>query len=179
MPAPSGGNPPSDEKEELPIGAAINAGLASDHEAKAESGIDSTDDNDELDASNEFGLKRFIYGAYLAAAAFIGFVLHKLITASWSAAAKTKATIGEPNGEVTTAIALMGALALTLYGWRKDSVRQLVEEVVSELSKVTWPSKQEVANNTMIVVLTTAFATVFFTLMDRFWSLVTNWVYGT
>jgi len=44
---------------------------------------------------------------------------------------------------------------------------------------VTWPSKDEVVNSTAVVIVATVFSTVFFALMDRFWSFLTNLVYGT
>jgi preprotein translocase subunit SecE len=52
-------------------------------------------------------------------------------------------------------------------------------EVASELSKVTWPSKKEVTNSTLVVIAAGTFATVFLALLDRFWGFVTNLVYGT
>jgi preprotein translocase subunit SecE len=68
---------------------------------------------------------------------------------------------------------------VALYNWRQQKTRQLIEEVASELSKVTWPNKEEVMNSTTVVIFTTLFATVFFALMDRFWGFLTNLVYGT
>ena len=55
----------------------------------------------------------------------------------------------------------------------------MVDEIAVELSKVTWPTKEEVWNNTTVVVVTTAAATAFFALMDYFWRFVTNFVYGS
>ena len=45
-------------------------------------------------------------------------------------------------------------------GWGPRKVRELrtfFSEVKSELKKVTWPSKQEVYNTTLVVILTTVF----------------------
>jgi preprotein translocase subunit SecE len=45
-------------------------------------------------------------------------------------------------------------------GWGPRKVRDLrtfFSEVKSELKKVTWPSKQEVYNTTIVVILTTVF----------------------
>jgi len=36
-----------------------------------------------------------------------------------------------------------------------------------------------VTSSTAVVIVATMFATVFFFLMDKFWSFVTNLVYGT
>ena len=65
-----------------------------------------------------------------------------------------------------------------MHYWRKKEAREYATEVADELSKVTWPTKKEVQNSTLVVVLTTLFATVFFALMDQFWRFITDKVYG-
>jgi preprotein translocase subunit SecE len=74
--------------------------------------------------------------------------------------------------------ALIG-VGVAWYYWKKQRTRELAEEVASELSKVTWPTKDEVMSSTAVVIVTTVFSTIFFALMDRFWSFLTNLVYGT
>lgn len=138
------------------------------------------DDGDEGDASPaQLGYKRFVYAAYLAGAILVAFIGEKAITAGWTRLAQWRPNVGEPQeGIVLTVSTLLGA-GVALYYWKRTRTRELAEDVAAELAKVTWPSRKEVTNNTVIVILTTAFATVFFTLMDRFWSFVTNLVYGT
>ena len=46
----------------------------------------------------------------------------------------------------------------------------LDDEVAAELAKVTWPSKKEVTNSTMVVIVDERFATVYLALLDRFWA---------
>jgi len=50
--------------------------------------------------------------------------------------------------------------------------------VATELSLVTWPTRTEVTNGTVVVIVTTVVSTVFFALMDKFWGFLTNLVYG-
>jgi preprotein translocase subunit SecE len=66
---------------------------------------------------------------------------------------------------------------LALRYWRKPEARSYVEEVAHELGAVTWPSRKEVTNSTMVVVFTTLLATAFFALMDQFWRAVTDQIY--
>ena len=54
-----------------------------------------------------------------------------------------------------------------------------IEEIAEELTRVTWPTRQEVTNSTTVVIIATAFATIFFALMDQFWLWVTKHVYGS
>ena len=70
------------------------------------------------------------------------------------------------------------ARGAALYYWYRTRARQLAEEVATEMSKVTWPSRTEVTNGTFVVIVTTIVSTVFFALMDKFWGFVTNLVYG-
>ena len=48
----------------------------------------------------------------------------------------------------------------------KSNPFQFLQDVRSEASKVTWPSRKEVTNSTAVVVFTTLSMTVFFALMD-------------
>jgi preprotein translocase subunit SecE len=74
--------------------------------------------------------------------------------------------------------AVVGVTA-TFYAYRRPDVRAWTSEVAAELAKVSWPSKKEVTNSTIVVIAAGAFATVFLALLDRFWGFVTNLVYGT
>jgi preprotein translocase SecE subunit len=69
-------------------------------------------------------------------------------------------------------------VAAAIYYWYRTRTRELAEQVASEMSKVTWPTRTEVTNGTFVVIVTTVISTVFFALMDRFWGFVTNLVYG-
>ncbi|MBK6692039.1 MAG: preprotein translocase subunit SecE [Myxococcales bacterium] len=102
----------------------------------------------------------------------------KLIHGVWLKLATLKPQVGEPRDDILIILSAGVGAAAAVYYWRRTRARQLAEEVAQELSKVTWPTKQEVTNSTTVVIVTTAVATVFFALMDRFWSFITNFVYG-
>jgi preprotein translocase subunit SecE len=76
-------------------------------------------------------------------------------------------------------IGAVAGVAAAVYAYRRPDVRTWTNEVAAELAKVTWPSKKEVTNSTMVVIATGAFATIFLALLDRFWGFVTNLVYGS
>ena len=136
-------------------------------------------EDDAVSAPAQLGTKRFVYAAYFAGAIGIAFLLTKAITFGWLKIAAWKPGFGEPREDLVMLVsAVLGALA-AFYYWHRTRARKLAEEVASELSKVTWPSRTEVTNSTFVVIVTTLVATVFFALMDRFWGFVTNLVYGT
>jgi preprotein translocase subunit SecE len=160
--------------------------------AERESAPDAAASNDEpsaeeLDAagalaltesSASMGHQRFVYAGYLSAGVGIAFLATKVIAGVWHLIQKRSPQIGDPHDEFIYPVAILIGLAVPLYYYRKQSARQYVEEVAEELSKVTWPSKNEVINSTTIVVVTTLVATVFFALLDQFWRFVTDKVYG-
>jgi len=58
-----------------------------------------------------------------------------------------KPWVGEPRDEVVMPVsALIGALAAVYY-WYRTRARRLAEEVATEMSKVTWPSRTEVTTH--------------------------------
>jgi preprotein translocase SecE subunit len=129
-------------------------------------------------APTQLGTRRFVYAAYFAGAIAIAFLLSKVVDVGWTKVQSYVPSIGEPRDEIVMALSgLVGAL-VAVYFWKRTRARQLAEEVATEMSLVTWPSRTEVTNGTVVVIVTTVVSTVFFALMDKFWGFVTNLVYG-
>ncbi len=137
------------------------------------------EEEDDDAAAGQFGTTRFVYAAYFAGGIAVAFLVSKLLGALWLKLSQYKPVVGEPQQEVVMPLSALAGVAVAVYYWKRTRARQLAEEVADELSKVTWPSKQEVTNGTAVVLVTTAVATIFFALMDRFWGFVTNLVYGS
>jgi preprotein translocase subunit SecE len=134
----------------------------------------------ELEADHtpvQLGYQRYVYAAFMAAALITAFVIAKAGHAAWYRLSQWKPQIGEPQDEYVFPLAAIIGVLLAVYYWRKPEARRYADEVAQELSKVTWPSRKEVTNSTTVVVMTTLFATVFFALMDRFWSFITDKIY--
>jgi preprotein translocase subunit SecE len=126
----------------------------------------------------QLGTRRFVYAGYFAAALGIAFLMSKAIEFAWLKLQSWKPAVGEPRDDVVLPISGLVGAGVALYFWRRTRARQLAEEVATEMSKVTWPSRTEVTNGTVVVIVTTLVSTVFFALMDKFWGFVTNLVYG-
>ncbi len=62
--------------------------------------------------------------------------------------------------------------------YRKENIRTWANEVAAELAKVSWPTRETVTNGTIVVVIASMIATVYVTVLDRFWSFLTKLVYG-
>lgn len=129
-------------------------------------------------APTQLGARRFVYAAYFAGAIGIAFLASKVLDFAWLRLQSYKPAIGDPRDEVVMTLAALLGAGAAVYYWFRTRARELAEEVAAEMSKVTWPSRTEVTNGTVVVIVTTIVSTVFFALMDRFWGFVTNLVYG-
>ncbi len=126
----------------------------------------------------QLGVTRFVYAAYFAGAILIAFLASKLLDYGWLRLQNYKPAIGDPRDEVIMPLSAIAGGAAAVYYWYQTRTRELAEQVAAEMSKVTWPSRTEVTNGTVVVIVTTIVSTVFFALMDKFWGFVTNLVYG-
>ncbi|CAN5819458.1 hypothetical protein BH09MYX1_BH09MYX1_47470 [soil metagenome] len=174
-----------EKKSAKPAAAAKKADDADpDEEAPAEALVAKEKLDDGVSAPTQFGYKRFVYAAYLAATIAIAFVLNKALDYSWFRLSAWKPewfmSIGiEPRDEIIVPLSVAIAVFIGVRYWRDLKVRTMAEEVAEELTKVTWPTREEVTNSTTVVIITTIFATIFFALMDQFWLWVTKHVYGS
>jgi preprotein translocase subunit SecE len=141
------------------------------------------DEAEELEGASapaQLGAKRYVYAGYMAGAIGIAFLASKVVDLIWTRLQMWKPQyVGEPRSELIMPLSGALGVAVAWYYWKQQRTRELAEEVASELSKVSWPTKDEVMNSTAVVIVTTVFSTIFFALMDRFWSFLTNLVYGT
>jgi preprotein translocase SecE subunit len=183
---------PKPDEEDVPEQSAEPArgGASAAKEDRAESEemvgpVEDTNDEETYDVApvgsaspTQLGTRRFVYAGYFVAAIGIAFLSSKLLDFGWLKLQGWKPALGEPRDEVVMPIsALIGTIAAVYY-WHRTRARELAEEVATEMSKVTWPTRTEVTNGTFVVIVTTVVSTVFFALMDKFWGFVTNLVYG-
>jgi preprotein translocase subunit SecE len=142
----------------------------------------------DLPAATQLGATRYVMAGMFIAAIAVAFVIGKALGALWGQMAEALwfqtrfgalARVGEEERvEYTTLFGAFVAVALAVYFYRRPDVRRWTDEVASELAKVTWPDKAEVTNSTIIVIVASAFATIYLALLDYFWGFVTRLVYG-
>jgi preprotein translocase subunit SecE len=149
-----------------------------------------TDEADEAEAMpTQLGATRHVLAGFFAAGIGVAYVVSKVLVGSWNRIADNHwvaqhaafvSRIAEDDRSTFTAL-IGGAVGIftTVYAYRRPDIRNWTNEVATELAKVSWPSKKEVTNSTMVVIAASTFATVFLALLDRFWGFVTNLVYGS
>jgi len=109
----------------------------------------------------------------LFAAAFI--VAFYLFTKTgewvWGFFAKPKMLLVYP-------VAFVVAGGGVLLAWRSEELFTLASECITELAKVTWPTRKETMAATLVVIVTVIIASSFLGMFDGLWSYLTRLIYG-
>jgi len=83
-----------------------------------------------------------------------------------------------PSDFTMSMIALVGATVTAIVMYRNERMFLLVNEVSSELKKVTWPTAKEVRQSTIVVIVMAIISALILGLFDTVWSKLTQVVYG-
>src|SRR6188768_2031117 len=170
--------------------ASESTAIEAEGEAAPSEGVDGVIDTDGEgeDVASSFGSERYVHAAFFAAGILTAFVASKTLVliwnslSGWSAAVRAvpqlvSFTEEQRDSYALIAGAIIGALTV-IQAYRKETVRTWASEVAAELSKVTWPTREAVVNGTFVVVVASALATVYVTILDKLWSFLTTLVYG-
>jgi len=114
---------------------------------------------------------RYVQFMYLAGIGIATWLLSKIIDTTWG-------VLGEPVTPIVLASSVILAIAAGLFLWRHNRVRQLAYEVVTELSKVTWPTKKELYAAVVAVIVVSIIVSIILLLFDAFWSWATTQIYA-
>jgi preprotein translocase subunit SecE len=136
------------------------AALASEAEAGAIEGA----------GKRTLGIERWVQMGFMVVAMLLVWLSGNLISAIWYAFA-------DPNeGLVTVGSVVLGILgAIALY--RYAPVHGLANEIAEEMSKVSWPTRKETSDSTVVVIVTSIVAAIMLFMFDTIWSAVTDLVY--
>lgn len=116
------------------------------------------------------GLARWVQYVFVVAGLFFLWFLDKVATLVWSNFAEPPATT---ITAISAVIGLGGAVAL----YKNERVHSLVTDVVTELAKVTWPTRQETYISTIVVIVTSLIAAAVVGAFDFVWSFFTDLLY--
>jgi preprotein translocase subunit SecE len=116
------------------------------------------------------GLERWVQFGFIVGALFLFWFLNNLIWEVWN-------VFAQPDGTMATGAAAVAAVVTAFICYKAPGIRQWAQEVAFELSKVTWPSRQETWSATVIVLIVTAIAAVILGVFDTAWAAVTDLIY--
>jgi preprotein translocase subunit SecE len=144
--------------------------------------------DDAVDVAATLGSERYVHAAFFAAGILGAYIASKTLVLIWNSLAGWAPAVRavpqlisyteeERDSYALIAGAVIGVLAV-IQSYRKEHIRGWANEVAAELSKVTWPNREAVLNGTVVVVIASAIATIYVTVLDRIWSFLTTLVYG-
>jgi preprotein translocase subunit SecE len=149
-------------------------------------------DDGELAAAAEMGHTRYVMAGFFGAWVVGAYVLGRLLEAGWGwvsgkdffalrfAALAAMPDEGELVSRESISLVLAAAVSavVTLRYYYKPSARQWTDEVAEEMTKVKWPTRKEVGNNTVVVIVTAAVLMLVLGLLDRVFGAISNIVYA-
>ena len=168
-------------------GELVRADGASDGDERAGEEDDAEGDEEESSAA-QLGSARYVLSGFFAAGMLGAYVLGRALQTIWTAASnkdwfsqtlpRMAAVSDDDKAMYSLIVGGLVALTMVYRMYQKPEVRTWGNEVAAELQKVVWPSRKDVTNSTIIVIVASTVATVYLTLLDRLWAFVTNIVYG-
>ncbi|MBN1959510.1 MAG: preprotein translocase subunit SecE [Deltaproteobacteria bacterium] len=79
---------------------------------------------------------------------------------------------------LTRIIAFSVAFGSAVFVLKHAHTFKLANEVVDELSKVSWPSREETGNATIVVLVAVLICSVYLGIFDAIWLSLTNFILG-
>lgn len=118
--------------------------------------------------------QKWVNLSYLALAALLGFLVSAFM-AKVVGIYDLEARVRNIDLIVRGLSVLAGAI-LFFALWRNEKVNQFMNEVVVELSRVTWPTQKETTSATMIVIVMVVVSGMILGLLDYLWTTLLKWV---
>ena len=123
------------------------------------------------------GVQRYVVFAFLTLGVLLWATLSKLLQAlAYAVNAPDFEVIGS-QFTATTAIGLVVSAAAGWICFKNERVYGFSAEVVAELKKVTWPTRDETRSATIVVVITTLIIAGILGVFDMVWANVTGLLY--
>jgi preprotein translocase subunit SecE len=132
---------------------------------------------DDKQTATTFGLMKYVHLTFVAGAVVGGWLLTNIVNSIWTSLNLAWVEVPAPNLALSFVIGGGTILAVTLYLWRHPKINRLVVEIVTELSKVTWPTRKELSSSTIVVVVVSVIAALILGAFDAFWSWATSFIY--
>jgi preprotein translocase SecE subunit len=122
----------------------------------------------------ENSIQKWVNFSFIAAAVLVAFILDRAfgsVAAAWDLETRIR------NIELYTRVgSLVFGLIAFLVMSKTQSVQRFTQEVVTELTKVTWPAGRETLGSTGIVIVMVLISSVVLGLLDFAWTKLLQWI---
>ena len=128
-------------------------------------------ENTEQEArTRTLGLTRWVQSTFMVFALVLFWLLDKAINEAWG-------YFADPNTTVASIAAAVVAGTSVLAAYRNARVQVVANDVVGELAKVSWPTREETTASALVVIVTSIIAAVIVGSFDTIWSAITDLIY--
>lgn len=124
------------------------------------------------------GTQRYVIFAYLAMGILLWLTLDRLFAAGFDLAGVAPIPLIGNRFTLGSLVALVVAAGAGVFTYKNEKASVFSTEVVEELLKVTWPSRKETYNSTIVVIVTTVIISLILGLFDLVWAELTGLIYG-
>jgi preprotein translocase subunit SecE len=128
------------------------------------------EDNTNAPVAASLGIERWVQTSFIFGAALLFMLLGQLVRAVWD-------LFAEPDPKLIAPIAGIVAVVVSVMLYKAPKVHKFSFEVATELSKVSWPDRQETWKQTVVVITVSVIAAIILGLFDAIWLAITYLVY--
>jgi preprotein translocase subunit SecE len=139
-------------------------------------------------ATTQLGSARYVHASFIAAATLVGYITAQVFTLIWNRLAEAPWALRlipqlvqydeDMRGDFGLMVGAVAGIIAVVRIYKRPKIRIWADEVAAELAKVTWPDRESVTNNTVIVIVASLVATMYVAVLDRFWAFSTGLIYA-
>ena len=127
----------------------------------------------------EFDASRWTHAVFAVFAGIAAWMFSHLVEDVWAVLwAQWPQYVGRPEEMWAQAGGAIIGIGLMVWAWRKEEYFKFVEQTAIEVSQIIWPTRAETRAATVVVVVITLICAGILSLMDAFWSRLTDWLYA-
>ena len=119
-------------------------------------------------------LGRFVALSYIFAGILLAFLLSRALHAGFFYAGMEDMPLMGNDFPLSSLLGWVVAVITAVVCFRHPVVKTLADEVALELSKVTWPTRQETWAATVVVVVFVVLSSLYLGVFDMVWSWASN-----
>ncbi len=121
------------------------------------------------------GNRKYVHLVFMVGALVLSWVAIQFVQLLWSYGFVQK-LVGRPHDLYSRILGIIMGVGLVGSYWLRSTTFDKVGTVVNELSRVTWPTKQETSSATYVVIVTVFISAIIMGVFDWWWSWFTDFL---
>lgn len=121
------------------------------------------------------GNRKYVHLVFMVGALILSWIAIQFVSLIWSYG-MVQNLVGRPHGLYSRVLGIVLGVGFVGSYWLKSATFDKVGTIVNELSRVTWPTKQETQSATYVVIITVFISAVIMGVFDWWWSWFTDFL---